>query len=155
MEVPRRRTCYDKPGLDHPRTGHYQRQGALAFKISGDHPTKSCDWSAQQRHCWPSLNSNDLRFAAPFLLPTCLQEAMSLGHRIVHFFSGPPAVAPEPVTHSLHNDGRFEESSLLPDFSSEKQSFKEVDMTPDDGLEARPPILHVSPLEIVVLRLVR
>ncbi|KAH8197123.1 hypothetical protein TruAng_008728 [Truncatella angustata] len=92
-----------------------------------------------------SLNRNSLRLAAqpPFLQSHVLYERMSLAHRISNFFSGSTAATSEPATHSLHNnDGHFEASRLLSDFSSEKHSFREIDMTPDDELEARPPILH-------------
>lgn len=67
-----------------------------------------------------------------------------MAHRISSYLPGSNAVASEPVAHSLHNDGHSEESNLLSDFRSERHSFTEVDMTQDDGLEARPPILHVG-----------
>lgn len=67
---------------------------------------------------------------------------MSLAHRIANFFTEPTAATPDPVARSLHNDGRSEELRPLSDFNTGTHSFKEVDMTPDDELEARPPIVH-------------
>jgi hypothetical protein len=69
---------------------------------------------------------------------------MSLTHRIANFFSDPTAATPDPVARSLHNDGHSEELRPLPDFNALPHSFKDISMTPDDELEARPPISHVG-----------
>ncbi|KAK9414045.1 putative Mitochondrial carrier [Seiridium unicorne] len=67
---------------------------------------------------------------------------MSLAHRIADFFSGSTAATPEPVAHSLHNDGHFEGPGFLSDRNSRGHAYNEFNMTHDDDYEARRPILH-------------
>lgn len=71
---------------------------------------------------------------------------MSLAHRITNYFSAPAAASPDPVAHSaagLHNDGIPDDLGLPLNFSFGGQSLSD-NMTPDEELEARPPILHVG-----------
>ncbi|KAI1853263.1 hypothetical protein JX265_000238 [Neoarthrinium moseri] len=112
---------------------------------------KSCAGSEGERLFvgQPPTTSNGLHFlpaSGPrrhihlHLLP---QRAMSLAHRIANYFAVPTAATSDPVAHSagLLNDGPYEEPRPLSDFPAATRSL-DANMTPDEELETRPPILH-------------